>query len=194
MNYEGINDYDLIYKIKENNDENAFYDLVKKYEPIIISCAKKYYLKYKYYGVDLNDFIQEGRIAVFKALKSFDSKEGSLFYTYVSLCIDRSMITYCRSLKTLKSFLLNNSVSDDAYLFVGDMNYEPSVCVENISDISIVVDYKNSLEFLDSNIFELRYNGFSYFEISCLLDVSTTTVARHLCKIKNTLQKIKDKF
>ena len=57
MNYEGINDYDLIYKIREHNDENAFYDLVKKYEPIIINCAKKYYLNNPYYGVDLNDYI-----------------------------------------------------------------------------------------------------------------------------------------
>lgn len=194
MIYEGINDYDLIYKIKENDDENAFYDLVKKYEPIIISCAKKYYVRNCFYGVDLNDFIQEGRIAVFKALKSFDSEGGALFYTYVSLCIDRSMITYCRRLNTMKNFTLNSCADDDAYLFVGDMKYEPGLYFDNVIDEKLLIEYKNSLDFLDSNIFELRYNGFSYIEISRLLAVSTTTVARHICKIKNTLQKIKDKF
>lgn len=194
MNYEGINDYELIYKIREYEDESAFYDLVKKYEPIIINCAKKYYLRNPYYGVDLNDYIQEGRIAVFKALKSFDVNGASLFYTYVTLCIERCMITYCRGLSTTKNYLLNNCMNDDAYLFCGDKEFEPSFFIGNMYIDKFIIDYKNSLDFLDSNIFELRYNGFSYIEIGLLLDVSSTTVARHLCKIKKTLQDIKDKF
>ena len=194
MNYEGINDYDLIYKIREHNDENAFYDLVKKYEPIIINCAKKYYLNNPYYGVDLNDYSQEGRIAVFKAMKSFDVNGASLFYTYVCLCINRCLITYCRSLGASKNSLLNNSLSDETYSFLGDIEYEPSIFVGNMYSDKAIIDYKNTLDFLDSTIFELRYNGFSYIEIGTLLDISSTTVARHLCKIKKTLQGIKDKF
>ena len=148
----------------------------------------------KYYGVDLNDYIQEGRIAVFKAMKSFDVNGASLFYTYVCLCINRCLITYCRSLGASKNFLLNNSLSDETYSFLGDIEYEPSIFVGNMYSDKAIIDYKNTLDFLDSTIFELRYNGFSYIEIGTLLDISSTTVARHLCKIKKTLQGIKDKF
>ena len=54
--------------------------------------------------------------------------------------------------------------------------------------------YKNSFKFLDSNIFELRYNGFSYKEISQLLDISFSCVDSRLCKIRKSLQLMKDKF
>ena len=194
MIYEGINDYELIYKIREFNDESAVYDLVKKYEPIVINCAKKYYMGNPYYGVDLNDYIQEGRIAVFKAMKTFDTNGECLFYTYACVCINRCLITYCRALSTAKHSLLNNSLSDDSYIFVSDLEYEPSGFIGAMHIDKVIVDYKNTLDFLDSNIFELRYNGFSYIEIGKLLDISSTTVARHLCKIKKTLQTIKDKF
>lgn len=194
MNYEGVNDFELIYKIRENDDEVATYDLVKKYEPIIVEYAKKYYFVNPYYGVDLNDFVQEGRLAVFKALKSFDLDGDVLFYTYVNLCIKRSMISYCRRLGTAKNYVLNSCLCDDAYLFVGDMKYSPEIFSDYIYCDGIILDYMNTLDFLDSNIFELRYNGFSYTEISELLDVSVTTVSRHLCKIKNTLHKIKGKL
>ena len=194
MNYEGINDYELIYKIRENDDEQAVYDLVKKYEPIIVKCAKKYYLSNPYYGVDLSDYIQEGRIAIFKAMKSFDVNGKSLFYTYVGLCIERSMITYCRKLSTNKQCLLSNSLNDDIYMFIGDTKYDPCSFSDDVYCDSVIARHMYSLDFLDSNIFELRYNGFSYTEISELLDVSVTTVSRHLCKIKNTLHKIKGKL
>ena len=63
MNYKGINDYELIYRIRENNDEEAINDLIYKYEPLIAKLARKYYDS-GCQGVDINDFMQEGRIAV----------------------------------------------------------------------------------------------------------------------------------
>ena len=43
-----------------------------------------------------------------------------LFYTYVCVCINRRLISYCRSLNTSKNMSLNYSVSDDAIYFVRD--------------------------------------------------------------------------
>lgn len=194
MSYEGVNDYELIYRIRENDDEFALNDLIKKYEPIIISCAKRYYLKNVCYGVDLNDFIQEGRIAVVKALDSYNSDGSALFYTYVSLCINRRMITYCRYLNTSKNNMLNDCMSDEVFGFIGDGKFDPNNYLKEMYNDRVIIDYMNSLDFLDGNIFELRYNGFSYAEIGSLLDISSTTVARRLCKIKRSLHDIKDKF
>ena len=49
------------------------------------------------------------------------------------------------------------------------------------------VYYKSLFNIGDSSIFELRYNGFSYKEISRLLDIPITTVDGRLYKIRKVL-------
>ena len=46
------------------------------------------------------------------------------------------------------------------------------------------------LSFEDSCIFELRYNGFSYKEISELLDIPVSTIDGRLSKIRVKLKEI----
>lgn len=194
MDYKNINDYEVLYQIKENNDDYAVNVLIKKYENVIFNLAKKYFKQAKYQGVEINDFVQEGRIAVMKAINSFNSNNDVLFYTYVCVCINRHFISYCRRLNTLKNKSMNYSVSDDALVFIKDYSYEPSNYLEVKCFDDILINKKNNMDFLDSNIFELRYNGFSYKEICSLLDISYSMLTRRLCKIKNTLQSFKDKL
>ena len=194
MDYKDINDYELIYRIRENDDEEAVNIMVKKYEPLIVNFARKYFVQLKYQGADMTDLVQEGRIAVFKALSSYDPNSVSIFFTYVTICIERRFITYCRNLGANKYSPLNYSVSDDCLYEIKDYSCEPYNIVIRNNEENSIMEFKNSLGFVDSSIFELRYNGFSYKEISELLDISISAVSRHLCKIRNTLQIIKDKF
>ena len=194
MNYKGINDYELIYRIRENNDEEAINDLILKYEPLVAKLAKKYCINDFCLGVDINDFIQEGRIAVVKALRTFDLENEILFYTYVSVCVNRHLITYYRSLVNSKHNPLNFSVSDDIFACLSDNSFEPYAILNSKYDSLELMNSVHSLQLIDGSVFELRYNGFSYREISELLDMSVSSVARHLCKIKKSLQGIKDKY
>ena len=194
MDYKDINDYELIYRIRENDDEDAINIIVKKYEPLIFNVAKKYFVQLKYQGADMTDLVQEGRIAVYKALNSYDPNNVSIFFTYVTICIERHFITYCRNLGANKYSPLNYSVSDDCLYEIKDYSFEPYNNIVRKNDENTIVNVKNLLDFIDSNIFELRYNGFSYKEISELLDISISAVSRHLCKIRDTLQGIRDKF
>ena len=43
-------------------------------------------LVFNFYGYDLDDFIQEGNYALFKALKNFNPKRNVIFYTFVMKC------------------------------------------------------------------------------------------------------------
>lgn len=193
MNYKNVNDYELIYKIREN-DEESMNELLKKYEPLIVGIAKKYFDSYKTYGIEMADLIQEGRIAIVKSIGSFDEEKNTLFYTYVIVCIERHLISYCRSLDTLKNRALNGYVSDECICLLDDDTYQPELIFNNVIYDNLINEMKNSLNFSDSNIFELRYNGFSYKEIAKLLGLTYATVSRRLCKIRKTLQEIKDKF
>lgn len=194
MDYKDLNDYELIYHIRENNDEECINVLVKKYEPLIAKCANKYYVKAKFQGAELSDLVQEGRIAVIKALNSYNSNNNSLFYTYVTVCVNRHLITYCRNLSSGKHNALNYNVGDECFGILGDLTYEPFSCLEVSCDEEIIKKKMYSLDFIDSNIFELRYNGFSYKEIGELLGISNSIVSRRLCKIRKTLQVIKTNF
>ena len=49
---------------------------------------------------------------------------------------------------------------------------------------------KNYFDIDKSSVFELRYNGFTYKEISKLLDISISTVDGRLSKIRQTLHRL----
>ena len=85
MNYKNINDYELLYYVKEN-DDNALNTLFNKYDPVINKLASKYYRKYKYIGITYEDLIQEARIGLMNSIKSFDD-EQSLFYSFCVISI-----------------------------------------------------------------------------------------------------------
>ena len=58
MDYKSINDYELVYRIRENNDDDAIEMMIKKYEPIICSYAKKYIKFASQHGVEFDDLME----------------------------------------------------------------------------------------------------------------------------------------
>jgi len=185
MNYK--NDYEIIYMIKENDDvaRNAMFD---KYMPIVKNIASNFNLSYPNIGADYDDFLQEGMIALNKAINTYDENGGSLFYTYATLCINRHLITYCRNLNCKKHYSLNNSVSDDStYLYGNFKNYVDDYIDDRINQNEFI-KIKNMFSIDYSSVLELRYNGFCYWEIGQLLDISIGIVDSRLTKIRKTLQ------
>ena len=78
MHYKELNDYELLDLIYENNEE-ARELLLKKYKPIIIDVAKKYYKTNQYHGIELEDLIQEGNYAIFKAIEKYKMDKNIKF-------------------------------------------------------------------------------------------------------------------
>lgn len=184
MNYKNINDYELIYLVKENNEESLKI-LLSKYESILYNVSLKYYRKFKYIGLSLDDLLQESKIAFIKSLNNFNDDQ-SLLYSYVILCIDRHLISYCRSYNTLKNYPLNFSLSDEVLETATSYN---SLNLDNIlMDNELFFECKNSLNFNQSIVFELKFNGFTYKEISLLLDIPKTTVDGRISLIRKKLR------
>lgn len=187
MDYKQINDYEVMYMVREN-DEEARGILLKKYVPIVSRIASKYLPLVKAFGIDFDDLLQEGMIALNKAINSYDDNSGVLFYTYVLLCVERHIITYCRRSNNKKNYFLNYSIiSDDYYLLKDDKSSVDEFVNEKLAE-EIFTRYKNLFDIRYSSVFELRYNGFTYKEISDLLDISIGTVDARLSKIRKLLQ------
>lgn len=192
MNYKNVNDYEIMYMVREN-DEDAVDIMFKKYEPVIKQLAAKYFLKVKKCGVEFDDLMQEGLIAFNRALNSYRDDCGAMIYTYIYVCLERHFITYCRNLQSKKNYYLNNSISDEyccAYIDFKDPDY----FINNAIMYDQFTKYKNDLEFLDANILELRMNGFSYKEICCLLEISHKYLESRLSRIRNTLKRKEKTF
>lgn len=194
--YKNLNDYEQLYLVCEN-DEYAKEKIFNKYKPIIVSIAKKY-LAYSNNRFDLDDLIQEGYIGLNRAISSFDDKENVLFYTFSIVCIERQIKSYYRQFKTLKNYHFYNSYSLD--MEIDDMTLSdivedksilnsPTLFLDNSCLEEELINFKHSLDFRTSLVFELRYNGFKYREIADLLDISIGIVDSSIHNCKERLKK-----
>ena len=187
MNYKNYNDYELIYMVRDNNDNFANI-LYEKYMPILKKISYEYYQKFDSYGYDYDDFLQEAFVAFQKSLISFDENKNNLFYSFVILCVRRSLMSFCRNISSKKNNLSNKYFLDIEDVFVVDdkSNVLDMIHQKEIYQIFRDIIFDFSLEV--SSILELKINGFSYREIGSLLDIPSSSVEFKSRKARKRLQ------
>lgn len=189
MDYQ-YNDYELIYMIKESSEE-ALKIIIDKYDPIIKSMAFSYVKKYSIFNFDEEDLIQEGRIALCNAINKYDENKNVLFYSFLLLCVKGAMNNIVRKAFRKQDLLIEDYIECENY----DMNiadkdcYNPSNICEDFEMEKYIIYFKNTLNDLESAIFELRLNNFKYSEIASLLDIKIKKVDNEMIKIKMKLKK-----
>lgn len=197
MNYKNYNDYEIMYMIEEKSDD-ALDILYQKYEPIVKSYAKRYASSAKRYGIEIDDLIQEGMYAIYRALRTYSTSHNTLFYTYVDFCIRGRMNNLLKLSNSKGSYTLNNSLSlneitsdgsEYIYLISDCDTLSPTEYLLERETNDLIKKYLYDLEFDDSLIFELRMNGFKNREIACLLEVDSTFVSRRVYKLKKEFRK-----
>lgn len=83
---EKYNDYELIYLIREHN-EVALNLMLEKYVSLIYYYMSKFHIFKKFQS----EFFQEGRLAIWKAIKTYRDDCG-VFYPYLSVIMKRAFI------------------------------------------------------------------------------------------------------
>ncbi len=185
MNYRDYNDYELLYMIKEDNEE-AINIMIYKYDPLVKKIAFSFYNNFK--GVSLEDMVQEGRVALFNTFLSYQDNYNVLFYSYAYKAIKNAIYNLCnKACRYKRKSNINTSELDVLYDAGYVIDYENIIM--DIEYSKKIESFKNSLKFSDSLIFELRYNGFSYMDISILLDISVKKVDNTIYGIKKKLKK-----
>ena len=189
MDYKKYNDYELLYKVQENDDysEKLLYE---KYFPVLKGIASEYYHQYCHYGYDMDDFIQEAYLSFQKAVLKYDEQKDYLFYTFVQVCVHRGLLSFCRN--------ISNTRKNLSYYYMVSIEDNPVVDekadIERLFHQSEMEDFCNRMIFELSDelgpIFELKYNGFNFLEIATLLDIPRSTVEFRFRKIKQYLRKL----
>lgn len=197
MDYKSINDYEILYLVKEK-DDGAYDLLFQKYLPIIKSIASRYSVFAKNRGADFEDLLQEGYLGLNNAISSYRDDCNSLFYSYASLCIERQISVFCRGISSKKHEVLSMAAREVDYsidMVIASDQFSPEKELSDLLLYDFFSQYSYSLQLENSCILELRFNGFSYKEISQLLDLSVTTIDGRLCKMRKTmLQKQQNYF
>ena len=187
--YRDLNDYEILYLIKENDDID-YTILYEKYKPLVYKIALKYKTIFKTFGYELDDLMQVGYVALFNAIKNFES-DISLFYTYSLNVIEYGIINEMRRNNTNKRKVLNDSISYDVLVPNTDLSYIEIIPdnKENVYDLNDDYDelivFKNTLPFMVACIFELKYEGFNEEEIALLLEISLKEVKNGMKLIKS---------
>ena len=186
MNYKNYNDYELIYMVREN-DESSKDILMEKYLPILKNISMEYYSKYNNCNYDYDDFLQEAIISFQRAILTYDENKKALFYTFVIVCVRRNMITFCRNISNEFNVVSLDNIEDYNEFLIEDKRYNTNLLFNERLLEKIYYDMLLELDIKYSSILELRINGFSYREISVLLDIPHSTVEYRMRKIKNKL-------
>lgn len=187
MNYKNYNDYELVYMV---NEDGSYGDLLyQKYKPVLLSIVNEFFQNYRNYGYDYDDFLQEASIAFFQSISKFDESKGSLFYTFMTLCVRRKLMSFCRNISNSNKNIPSGFFVDIDEFDVLDDKNDLNRLVHDFEIDQIIRNVLFNLPIQYSSILELKMNGFSYCEISILLDIPKSTVEfrnRHSKKMVET--------
>ncbi len=196
MDYKKLNDYELIYQVRENDDV-AYNMLISKYSNLVDMLSKKYLKANNNIGIEYDDLYQEGMMGIYQAIKNYNQND-TLFYTFASLCAKREMERLIKGFRRNKQMILNDSISfnesiNDSGNVLEDLLASDFVLEEQyLSDCGYkeLLDLKYDFTPIDSCVYELKINNFTIKEIAILLELTYKNVDYRLHKIRKKLLQI----
>lgn len=108
MDLKQCSDEELIVRYRDG-DTDAMDFIFERYKHLVRKKAKAMFLA----GGDNDDLIQEGMIGLYKAIRDYNTDREASFATFVSMCINRQMITAVAASNRKKNMPLNTYVSYD---------------------------------------------------------------------------------
>ncbi|MDA8441126.1 MAG: sigma-70 family RNA polymerase sigma factor [Peptococcaceae bacterium] len=192
QNNSQLSELELVSLAKTGHQE-AYTLLIERYEPEIRKIAYKYFLQ----RAEYDDLIQEGRIAIYRAIQSFDTASGHPFDHFVRMCIKRGLIDTLRSHNRRKhvnlntAFSLNNNLSDEnehTYLDRMATGTDPAQTVIDLQEArSIIKDLTQNLSAMERQVFAYHFvAGYKPHEMAKTLGLKPKA-------LDNAIQRIKKK-
>jgi RNA polymerase sporulation-specific sigma factor len=198
----------IVNKAKKG-DEKSFKQLLKMVEPDLKKIAAHFFIL----GSDREDVLQELRLGVFKAVNSYDCTKDTTFKNFcVNLVCKRHLATAISSAKRMKNSVLNDSISLDAPLILGDdgnlqtladyipdkLNpFDESPETNLVQDILMREEYEinsskllEKLTPLEADIYKEYNINSSYKEISVKLQVPAKCVDNALTRIRKKASEV----
>ena len=195
-----LTDEQLAAMAKEGS-ETAEEILIDKYKGLAKLKAKAYFIA----GGDQEDVVQEGMIALMKAVRNFDPEREDSFKTFASTCITNQIIKAIRNADREKNHPLNEAVSlsdtvesADENLTIGDIvrasmfdEPEQKLIYQEMVD-RIVAAINANFSQLERDVFRKKLEGKNYIDIARELGKSPKTVDNAIQRVRHKVTSILD--
>lgn len=190
-----MDDHELIEKILQNNDHNAFALLVDRYQKLVVNTCRGFVSSY----ADAEDLAQDVFIELFESLPNF--RHESKLSTWIYRIAVNKSLNYVRKRKRDTFF---SSISS---IFGTEENQHTSLRTNNLfSDEadqgintkelhSALKQATNSLPKNQKIAFILnKYQDLSYKEVADVMEISLSSVESLIFRAKGNLQKLLSDF
>lgn len=180
---EKLSDSKLVELIN-SGDYKYLQVLINRYMPYIISVASRYNVS----GFDTEDFIQEGILAIFFAVKSYNIEKAS-FKTFVCLCINRAMSSALLRCTGNAKHIPEGLISSIDDFELADTSNPESILIEkeNFNDLEHTI--KSELSQFEYQVLCEFLSGKSYVDIAASLNVTPKSVDNALRRIRSKIKK-----
>lgn len=179
-NYENLPENEIISKIN-GGDYELLQVVINRYLPVIMHYVGKYCNP-----ADREDAIQEATLALYSAVKTFDSEKSS-FSTFATLCIKRSVIGTLRNSKKNRA-IPSELVSSIEEVEVVDSNSAEKIFFEKQEYENLIKSIKLELSSLEYKVLNLFLSGKKYSDIAKALDITEKSVDNSLARIRRKLK------
>lgn len=169
IDYAKLSDEELVALINKGNN-SLLHELFQRFNSTIYSKAVRFSS-----STDLDDFVQEGLIALFSATKVYNSSLSS-FSTFASVCIERAMCSLYRKNFAKKQIPGENIVSIDEFDFLSANTTPESYLIEKEECNQLSKQIKASLSKLEYKVLLAFLSGDSLEDISIRCNLSLRTV------------------
>lgn len=179
---EGLSDNQLVELIRSGNYE-YLQQLINRYMPYVISVSSRYSVS----GLDTDDFIQEGMLAIFSAVKTYDSSKAS-FKTFVFLCINRAISSALARATGNSKHIPDNLITTLDGIDFPDMSDPESILIEKENYTNLKRSLKQDLSDFEYRVLNEFLSGKSYADIADLLQVTVKSVDNALKRIRTKIK------
>ena len=198
-----INDYELIYYVRQNDEESQAL-LIQRYHRTIWAIIHNLVPAPRPAYIDLDDLYQEGLIGLLEAVNNFKEDMEASFGTFARVCVEREIRSLLRKYRTGSYSLLScavsldMSVSEDENITLmdtvacGKTDFDP-VYATYVSWAKDQIPFiKKTLCESEWQVYRLHSMGYSYKEISSQVGCREKDVDNILQKIKKKLPTLFD--
>lgn len=181
---------DWLINLYRCGDQVAIDCLYDRYTSFIYGFINGLLNKGVYY--DYSEFFQELIIVFINCLEKYDEERGK-FYFFVKLSAERKMIDLLSKIKKEKKVLsLDGFYYKDGDESIVDYVQEDGGNICSANDLYECL--KEVLDKEDMDIVDMRVDGYSYQEISEILNINKQAIYRKIRIIKNIIKDIIEKI
>ena len=183
-----LSDNQLIAVVRDDKNGKAGKDavsmLISRYLKLILKRANTY----SDHCSDVEDLTQEGMLAFYKAVDSFDFEKGAKFSSYADVCVTNRIKTIAAGLAKLNAERADEDPAENE-IAVSEESPE-KICVDKENSINFNKEIFSVLAPMEIKVFELYLDGMSYKNMAEHLGVSEKSVDNAVFRIRKKLKNL----